>query len=378
MKVTVSMIKADVGSVGGHAQPHPQMFDACRTVLSIGVEKKVINDFHVTRVGDDINLLMVHEQGEDSPKVHALAWDAFQAATKVAKELQLYAAGQDILSDAFSGNIRGMGPGAAEMTFEARKSEPMLFFMADKTEPSAFTLPLTRIFLDPFTTTGLLIDTRMRKGFEFEVVDVMESMKVDLNSPEETYDILTLLSDTTRYAIKRITSREPGVGPAAVLSTEKLNVTAGKYVGKDDPACLFRSQGGLPAVGEILQPFMFPILVAGWCRGSHYGAWYPCSVEDSSPTYFDGPPRIVALSMQVTNGRFQGMEPKGSPPGEHAPVDLFAGSCWDGARTKAVEVCDYIRRHGPIMPGVVPPEEMEYTTRPEVMKRLLPRLKKVK
>jgi fructose 1,6-bisphosphate aldolase/phosphatase len=123
---------------------------------------------------------------------------------------------------------------------------------------------------------------------------------------------------------------------------------------------------------------MFPILVAGWCRGSHYGAWYPCSVADSSPTYFDGPPRIVAVSLQLTNGRFQGQEPKGSPPGEHVPVDFFAGSCWDPARTKAVEICDYIRRHGPIMPAVVPPEEMEYTTRPEVMKRLLPRLKKYK
>jgi len=378
MKITVSIIKADVGSVGGHAQPHPQMFEACKAVLAQGVEKGIINDFHVTRVGDDINLLMVHEQGEDNPKVHGLAWEAFQSATKVAKELQLYAAGQDILSDAFSGNVRGMGPGAAEMTFEPRKSEPLIFLMADKTEPSAFTIPLCRVFLDPFTTTGLLIDQRMRKGFEFEVVDVLDNLKVSLNSPEETYDILTLLSDTTRYAIKRIISREQGIGPAAVVSTEKLNVTAGKYVGKDDPVCVLRAQAGLPAVGEILQPFMTPILVAGWCRGSHYGAWYPCSVNDSSPTYFDGPPRIAGVSLQVTGGRFQGCEPKGSPPGEHIPVDLFCGSCWDTARLKAIEICDYIRRHGPIMPAVVPPEEMEYTTRPEVMKRLLPRLKKYK
>ena len=43
--------------------------------------------------------------------IHRLAWDTFCAGTEVAKELKLYGAGQDLLSDAFSGNIRGMGPG---------------------------------------------------------------------------------------------------------------------------------------------------------------------------------------------------------------------------------------------------------------------------
>ena len=34
----------------------------------------------------------------------------------------------------------------------------MVFFMADKTEPSSYSLPLCRTFMDPFTTTGLVID----------------------------------------------------------------------------------------------------------------------------------------------------------------------------------------------------------------------------
>ena len=89
------------------------------------------------------------------------------AATKIAQDLHLYGAGQDLLSEAFSGNVRGMGPGAAEMTFEERKSEPLILLMADKTEPSAFSLPLCRIFLDPFTTTGLVIDERIHAGFKF-------------------------------------------------------------------------------------------------------------------------------------------------------------------------------------------------------------------
>jgi fructose 1,6-bisphosphate aldolase/phosphatase len=53
-------------------------------------------------------------------KVHALAWETFEEATKVAKKLELYGAGQDLLADAFSGNIRGMGRGVAEMEINER------------------------------------------------------------------------------------------------------------------------------------------------------------------------------------------------------------------------------------------------------------------
>ncbi|HIJ00299.1 MAG TPA: fructose 1,6-bisphosphatase, partial [Candidatus Methanomethylophilaceae archaeon] len=306
--VTISVIKADVGSVVGHSRPHPAMIDACKEVLYKGVKSGCLQDFYVTRVGDDINLLMSHYNGEGHRDVHELAWNAFRAATDIAKKMKLYAAGQDILTDAFSGNVKGAGPGVAEMTFEERGSEPLLFFMADKTEPSAYSLPLCRIFLDPFTTTGLVIDPRATKGFNVEIHDVIESKKVVMSSPEETYGILTLLGDTSRYAIKRVESRS-GIGPAVVVSTDKLNLTAGKYVGKDDPVCVCRAQSGLPAVGEYLQPFMNTMYVAGWMRGSHYGALYPCAIEESDPTYFDGPPRVCCIGFQLNEGRFQGLEP---------------------------------------------------------------------
>ena len=67
-----------------------------------------------------------------------------------------------------------------------------------------------------------------------------------MSSPEETLSILSLLGDTSRYAIKRINSRS-GIGPACVVSTDKLNLTAGKYIGKDDPVCICRAQSGLPS-----------------------------------------------------------------------------------------------------------------------------------
>jgi fructose 1,6-bisphosphate aldolase/phosphatase len=208
-------------------------------------------------------------------------------------------------------------------------------------------------------------------------VDVVDSKKVIMTSPEETYDILTLLGDTTRYSIKRIFSKDANIGVASVVSTEKLNICAGKYVGKDDPVCLVRCQSGLPAVGEVLQPFMFPQLVAGWMRGSHYGAWFPCAVEKSDPTFFDGPPRICCLGFQISHGKLQGLEDPGSPVGVHTPMDFFAGDEWNEARAKAVRASVYMRRHGPFMPAILGPEEMEYTTRPAVIEKLKKRMEDI-
>jgi len=372
-KVTLSVIKADVGSVAGHSCPHPSMIKKAREILDAGVKSKVISDFHISRAGDDIEFIMTHTSGENAKEVHQLAWNGFVAGADEAKRLKLYAAGQDLLSDAFSGNVRGQGPGAAEVEFEERKAESVLVFMADKTGPSAYSLPVCRIFMDPFTTTGLVIDPRAHQGYDFEIVDVVDHKKVVMSAPAEMYDILTLLGDTTRYAVKRVMHKE--LGTAAVVSTEKLNLSAGKYVGKDDPVMIVRCQSGFPATGEVLQPFAFPALVAGWMRGSHYGAWFPCASEESSPTYFDGPPRIVCIGMQVAHGKLRGLEDPSSPVGVHTPVDMFAGKEWDPVRNKAMEICMYIRGHGPFMPAIVSPEELEYTTRPDVLKKIEPRMK---
>ena len=60
--VTISVIKADVGSVVGHSRPHPAMIDACKEVLYKGVKSGCLQDFYVTRVGDDINLISSAEE----------------------------------------------------------------------------------------------------------------------------------------------------------------------------------------------------------------------------------------------------------------------------------------------------------------------------
>ncbi len=362
--VTVSVIKADIGSIAGHHKVHPDTMAAAARVLAEAKRRGIIIDFYVTHVGDDLQLIMTHRKGPDHPDIHGLAWDAFKKATEVAKELGLYAAGQDLLSDAFSGNVRGLGPGVAEMEFVERKSEPIVIFMADKTEPGAFNLPLYRIFADPFNTAGLVIDPRMHDGFKFEIMDVYEGKTVVLSAPEELYDILALIGTTGRYVIKRV-YRKSDNEIAAVVSTERLNLIAGKYVGKDDPVAIVRAQSGFPALGEILEPFSFPHLVAGWMRGSHYGPLMPVSLRDAKCTRFDGPPRIVGLGFQVTKGRLVG------------PVDLFDDPAFDEARRLAQQIADYMRRHGPFMPHRLGPEEMEYTTLPQILEKLKDRFKPV-
>ncbi|MEM2097451.1 MAG: fructose 1,6-bisphosphatase, partial [Methanothrix sp.] len=153
----------------------------------------------------------------------------------------------------------------------------------------------------------------------------------------------------------------PSEEPVAVVSTEKLYQTAGTYVGKDDPVALVRAQSGLPALGEVLEPFALGHLVSGWMRGSHNGPLMPCAFEDAHPTRFDGPPRVIAAGFQLCNGLLIG------------PVDLFADVAFDLTRMRVLEITDYMRAHGPFEPHRLPLEEMEYTTLPHVMKRLAER-----
>jgi len=369
-KVTISLIKADVGGWPGHATVHPELIKTAEKVLKKAQERKIILDYHVTGVGDDLQLIMTHRKGVDSEEIHGLAWNAFEEATKIAKNLKLYGAGQDLLKDAFSGNIRGMGPGIAEMEITERKGEPIVAFMMDKTEPGAFNLPIFRMFADPFNTAGLVIDPSMHDGFIFEVWDIMKHRKVMLKVPEQMYDLLALIGAKSRYVIKRVYPKPTNTKlksdePVAVISTEKLYQIAGEYIGKDDPVALVRAQSGAPALGEVLEPFAFPHLVSGWMRGSHNGPLMPVSIKQAHCTRFDGPPRVAALGFQIANGKLIG------------PVDLFDDPAFDEARKTAAQIADYIRRHGPFEPHRLPLDDMEYTTLPAVLKKLKRKFKKI-
>ncbi len=356
--LTLSVIKADVGGMVGHAFMHEDLLDAAATELEKAVTKELLIDYDVLYVGDDVNMVMTHTRGEDDPDIHQFAWDTFMKMTEdVSKRLHLYGAGQDLLADAFSGNIKGMGPGAAEMVFEERPSEPILIFCADKTSPGAWNLPLTKIFADPFTNPGLVIDPKMDGGFAFDILDLHEDLQITLNCPEEYYEVILLLGSIDRFGVQKIHRRADGE-VASSASTQRLNYIAGGYVGKDDPVMIVRTQSGFPAVGEVTEAFAKPHIVAGWMRGSHHGPLMPVAFQNANPVRFDGPPRVICAGYQLADGHLVG------------PRDLFDDPSFDGARQEANFLADALRRHGAFEPHRLPLGEMEYTTFPRVFEKL--------
>jgi fructose 1,6-bisphosphate aldolase/phosphatase len=359
MKITLSAIKADTGSVGGHNKPSRGMLVVAREQMEAAQGKKLIVDFKVSYTGDDIALFMTHNRGVDNADIHKLAWDTFIATTQVAKKQGLYGAGQDLLKDAFSGNVRGMGPGAAEMEFEERPSEPFIFFAADKTSPGVFNYPIFSGFADPYHNAGLLLSPSMGKGFTFTVMDVNYTKAdkvIKLNVPEDYYDLATLLRDPERYVIESIHERATGL-QAAVVSTSRLHNIAGKYTGKDDPVAIVRSQKTFPSTGEILSPYATAHYILGDNRGSHHVAVMPVK-QNTIISHFDGPTIMSAAGMCVQNGKLTEI------------VDLFDQPFWDLIREKAAKKTLAIREQGFFNPAMGPMEELEYTGVMENLKRL--------
>ncbi|HDM08693.1 MAG TPA: fructose 1,6-bisphosphatase [Candidatus Omnitrophica bacterium] len=348
MKTTLSVIKADVGSVGGHIKPSERLIDRVSEYINDN-KGGIINDFYIGHTGDDIAILFSHQRGVGNEEIHKLAWDAFLAGTEIAKEQGLYGAGQDLLKDAFSGNVKGMGPAVAEMEFEERPNEPFLFFAADKTDPGAYNLPLYLGFADPMYNSGLILSPGMSKGFKFTIMDVSytEGDKIiELDAPEDLYDIAALLRDNERFVIESIHSRETG-DIAVSVSTTRLHNIAGKYTGKDDPVMLVRVQGVFPATGEVLSPFTLGHFVAGFMRGSHNGPLMPV-VKNSPVSFFDGPPIVSCLAFCVHNGRLTD------------PADAFDHPYWDWVRNRISGKASEIRAQGFSGAAMLPYSELEY------------------
>ena len=363
-KATISLIKCDVGSLAGHHIVPKPLFDIAEKNLKKAMDEGVINNFFVFNAGDDLELLMAHENGEQNKDIHKVAWDTFKEAANKALQLKLYAAGQDLLKNAFAGNVCGMGPGVAEMEIEERASDPIVVFAADKTSAGGFNYPLFRMFADPMNTAGLVIDPNMLCGFKFEIIDTLEDKAIVLQCPTEMYEMLALIGTVGRYVISRVWRASDNL-ICASSSVSKLSLIAGKYVGKDDPVMITRAQHGLPAVGEILAPFMHSYFVQGWMRGSHWGPLMPVGLKASKCTVFDGPPRIVALGLQLANGKISS-DDEGKP----LVADLFDDPAFSLARREAVHNGTVLRRMGEFEPARLSAEDMEYTTIQQVLQKL--------
>ncbi len=365
MKITVSLFKVDVGGIVGHHKVPEEVKDMARKELSKLKKAKKIIDFYVFNAGDDLQLLLTHRKGENNKALHYAVWKIFKKITKeISIPMKLYGAGQDLLVSKFKDSLVGTGVGVAEMTFKERKTEPILVFGADKTEPGAWNIYLYKIFADPFNTPGLVISTKMQKGFDFEIINLEEHKKIKLSAPEEIYKMLSIMGTTSKYAVKHVYRREDNEIAMSGTIT-KLSGIAGKYIGKDDPSMIIRGGKGFPAIGEILEAFTYPYLVAGWMRGSHYGPLIPVSLKDSRVSRFDGPPRVVCIGFQLSNGKLEG------------EVDMFEDMAFDRAREKALEIADMMRKQGPFMPHRGSEEEMKYTSLHKVVDSLKRRWRKM-
>lgn len=357
-KVTISVIKADVGSIGGHTKPSESMLEAVRSRVAEATRNLVI-DGMVTCTGDDIAIIMSHDRGVGASDIHRFAWDCFLVATEDAKRHGLYGAGQDLLVDAPSGNVRGAGPAVAEIEFvrdaksKDRPAEAFLVFAGDKCGPGAYNLPLYTVFCDPMHNGGLLLNPKMHMGFTITVIDMDHKAGdrlIELQVPERVWDVACLLQNPDRFAIEAIHSRYRPDEQVVSVSATRLHNIAGKYTGKDDPVAIVRTQGIFPAPEEAVEPYLLGHFVTGDCRGSHVMPIMPVAIN----TPVAGPyclPLVscLAFSMDVA-GRFT-----------REYVDLFGNVAWDATRMKVQQKADEWRRQGFVGSTMASHAELAYT-----------------
>ena len=348
MRTTISAIKADIGGIGGHTRPSDELVEVVKKyVTQRSKEEALLIDYYIGYTGDDIHIIMTHALGVENEKIHKLAWDAFKEGTKLAKEQGLYGAGQDLLKDAFSGNVKGMGPGVAEIEMEERPSEVFCILAADKTEPGAFNFPFWRMFVDARSNSGLIINEKLASGVTFRILDVMSGKVAELKLWEDKPELEASLMYPGRYVVHSVLSSDDKREPIVSSSTDRLHNIAGTYVGKDDPIAVIRTQKNFPATEEAGSAFNNPHYVSGNTRGSHHLPLMPVKLNSAASINY-AIPIVSCLVFSMHNGKLTG------------PHDGFGTADWDLQRLWASERAMIMRNQGFIHPATLVPEELEY------------------
>ncbi len=359
-KLTFSVIKADCGSVGGHTRPSARMVEVVEK--AIAGESWVI-DHKVTFTGDDIAIITTHTQGSNSPDVHKACRAAFDLAADVATEEGNYGAGQDLFPTAPSGNVRGTGPGVAEITFDLlpahRPAESIAVFAADKCGPGAYNQALYYTFADAARSSGFLLAPDVGNGYTFVIEDMDHKVdkdappthrQVHLNAPEENVAILALLRQIDRFGVARIESRTYPGEVAVAVSTDRLHNITGTYQGKDDPVMIVRNQRIFPALEEVVDPFRLTPFITGDTRGSHTMPLMPVAIETPVAGAYCLP-LVSCLALSI------------SPEGKFSTnvLDCFDNVAWDRARARAQKLAEIMRQQAPFGIAMASQEEIAYT-----------------
>ena len=358
-KMTLSVLKADVGSIGGHTKPSQRMMEATRAAAAAAVRNGLLIDTFVAHTGDDIAIIASHTRGANDTDVHQFAWTTFLEATDIAREYGLYGAGQDLLADAPSGNIRGAGPAVAEIEFDhdpvktnpVRPAESFMVLAADKCGPGAYNLPMFLGFADPMYCAGLMLP-RISEGFTFNIIDMDNTdgdSIISLNAPEDYYKITVLLRDNERFGIDSIVSRHTGQVAAAVSATRLHNI-AGAYTGKDDPVAIVRNQGIFPAPEELISPYAKAHYIGGDARGSHTMPLMPVPINT---------PVVGMYCLPLVSCVGFSLNAEGKFSDSHA--DFFDNAAWDHVRLHAQQKGIEMRSQGWSGPAMLPYGELEYS-----------------
>ena len=388
----VKATKADVGGVGGHVVAAEEVKGVIAKYI---LENNgyggapLFSSLIVTHTGDDVAVTGIVSENAPQEVVDELLWDSLIEGTAKATELGLYGPGQDLIADAFTGNLRGTGPATVVLPLPLRPDNPsqtVVLSYADKTEPVAFNYYATGAYMLPRFNSGLVIaSSRMKRGYAFDIVDLdtksqaieagahpkdqraldgkmeelakgLQERVITLRAPEELYDIEGL-TRSSRYVVARIWSREADGQRGQlgyVVSAERLhNIKTKKgftYGGKDDPVLIALAQGDWPAPGELTSPWAACPMVAGDCRGSHNLHILPVPINWQT-SYWSGPiVSCVTLSVNLATGRIGALS------------DQFAlGTPWDWVRQRASELAVQFRAaHGIKQPATLHEEELEY------------------
>lgn len=391
----VYVSKCDVGGSGGHVEvAGPVEGTFAEHILRFNRydgNKPLFLSLIIDHTGDDVAVKGVIPR--DVAERHLgvideLVFDAFWKAAEKAKELGQYGPGQDLKSDAFTGNMHGLGPARVTLPLPLHpenSSQVVLIATSDKTEPAVFNHLAAGAYMNPRFNTGLLVaESNMKNGYVFEIVDLdtktlameqgispndeeainkrmgelgQEERYIVFNTPEESIDVSRLLLDTSRYVVTRIFSRDENGEPGKlgyVVSAERLhNIETPKgfvYGGKDDPTAAMLAQGDWPAPGEITSVFANTPLVAGNCRGGHWLHLYPAPINFPT-TFWSGPiVSAITLSINTHTGRIGSIS-------DQFPI----GSPWDQYRLDAAnKMRDHRAAHGFLQPGTLPAKDQEY------------------
>jgi fructose 1,6-bisphosphate aldolase/phosphatase len=388
----VKATKADVGGVGGHVVAAEEVKGVvAKFVLENNSYRgtPLLTSLMVTHTGDDVAVTGITSEKVPNEVIDELMWDALTRGAEKASELGLYGPGQDLIADAFTGNLRGAGPASVVLPLPVRPDNPsqtVVVSFADKTEPMAFNYFASGAYMLPRFNSGLVIAaSRMKRGYLFEVVDLdtkaqaveagahprdqraldgkmeelakgLQERVIVLRAPEDLYDIEGL-TRSSRFVVARIWSRDEDDQAAQlgyIVSAERLhNIKSKKgftYGGKDDPVLLALAQGDWPAPGELTSPWAACPMVAGDCRGSHNLHILPMPIN-SQTSYWSGPIlSCVTLSVNVNAGRIGAIS------------DQFAlGTPWDWVRQRASELAVQFRTaHGIRQPATLHEDELEY------------------